>query len=69
MTLQQHVQRAGGRGVEEDPELCLEAHGLCAVGQENVEGVTLVPLAVDMGANSHMVSSYTELLPLPAKLV
>jgi hypothetical protein len=39
MTLQQQVQRAGGLG-EEVPELHLEAHELCAVGQDLVEGVT-----------------------------
>jgi hypothetical protein len=69
MTLQQHVWRASGHGAEEDPELHLEAHELCAVWQEHVEGIALLPLAVDMGIISHMLSSCPELLPLPTKLV
>jgi hypothetical protein len=32
--------RAGGPGAEETTELLLEAHEFCAVGQEQVEGVT-----------------------------
>jgi hypothetical protein len=33
-------RRAGGPGAEEAPELGLEAHEHCAVGQEQVEGIT-----------------------------
>jgi hypothetical protein len=40
MNLPQHAWRAGGRGAQEAPELHLEAHELCAAGQDQVEGVT-----------------------------
>jgi hypothetical protein len=38
-TLHQHVGRAGGLGEGEATELRPEAHELCAVGQEQMEGV------------------------------
>jgi hypothetical protein len=57
MTLQQDVWRTGVRGAEEAAELHLEIDELCAVGQEQLEGVAFkLPLASDMVTASHTFS-------------